>query len=96
VFENGALRRIFGPKRDEIMGVWRKLHNEELRNVYSSSRIIRMMKSRRIRRVGRVARMERRRKRRRRRHRRRRRRRRRILDIGGRARREETTRKTET
>jgi hypothetical protein len=44
VFENRVLRRIFGPKRDEVTGEWRKLHNEELHDLYSSSRIIRMMK----------------------------------------------------
>jgi hypothetical protein len=48
VFENRVLRRIFGLKRDQVMGGWRKLHNEELHNVYSSPSIIRMMKSRRI------------------------------------------------
>jgi hypothetical protein len=47
-FENGALRRIFGPKRDEVTGGWRKLHNEELHNLYSSPSIIRMIKSRRM------------------------------------------------
>jgi hypothetical protein len=40
VFENKVLRRIFGPKRDEVMGDWRKLHNEELRDLYSSPSII--------------------------------------------------------
>jgi hypothetical protein len=45
VFENRVLRRIFGPKRDEMIG-WRKLHNEELHNLYSSTSIIRMIKSR--------------------------------------------------
>jgi hypothetical protein len=45
VFENTVLRRIFGPKRDEGMGEWRKLHNEELRNLYSSPSIIRIIKS---------------------------------------------------
>jgi hypothetical protein len=49
VFENRVLRRIFVPKRDEVMEDWRKLHNEEFRNLYSSLRIIRMMKLRRIR-----------------------------------------------
>jgi hypothetical protein len=49
VFENRVLRRIFGPKRDEVMGSWRKLHNEDLRNLYSASRIIRMIKSSRVR-----------------------------------------------
>jgi hypothetical protein len=48
VFENRVLRRIFGPKRDEVAGGWRKLHNEELHNVYSSPSIIRMIKSRRM------------------------------------------------
>jgi hypothetical protein len=48
VFENRVLKRIFGPKRDEAMGNWRKLHNEELHNLYSSPSIIRMIKSRRI------------------------------------------------
>jgi hypothetical protein len=49
VFENRVLRRIFGPKRDDVMGDWRKLHNEELHNLYSSPNIIRMIKSRRMR-----------------------------------------------
>jgi hypothetical protein len=49
------LRRIFGPKRDEMMGGWRKLHNEELHDLYSSPSIIRMIKSRRIRWAGHVA-----------------------------------------
>jgi hypothetical protein len=49
VFENRMLRRIFELKRDEVTGGWRKLHNEEPHNLYSSSTIIRMMKSRRIR-----------------------------------------------
>jgi hypothetical protein len=49
--------RIFGPKRDDVMGDWRKLHNEELHNLYSSPNIIRMIKSRRIRWAGHVARM---------------------------------------
>jgi hypothetical protein len=49
VFENRVLRRIFGPKRDEIIGGWRKLHNEELHNLYGTPNIIRMMKSRRMR-----------------------------------------------
>jgi hypothetical protein len=57
VFENRVLRRIFGPKRDEVTGDWRKLHNEELHNLYSSSNIIRIIKSRRVRWAGRVARM---------------------------------------
>jgi hypothetical protein len=57
VFENRVLRRIFGPKRDGVMGVWRKLHNEELHNLYSSPSIIRIIKSRRLRWAGHVARM---------------------------------------
>jgi hypothetical protein len=52
-----VLRRIFGPKRDEVTGSWRKLHNEELHNLYSSSSIIRIIKSRRMRYAGHVARM---------------------------------------
>jgi hypothetical protein len=52
-----VLRRIFGPKRDEVMGGWRKLHSEELHNLYSSPSIIRMTKSRRTRSAGHVARM---------------------------------------
>jgi hypothetical protein len=55
MFENKALRRIFGPKRDEVSGGWRKLHNEELRDLYSSSSIIRIIKSRRMRWAGHVA-----------------------------------------
>jgi hypothetical protein len=57
VFENRMLRRIFGPRRDEVMGDWRKLHNEELHNLYSSPNKIRMIKSRRVRWVEHVARM---------------------------------------
>jgi hypothetical protein len=57
VFENKVLRRIFGPKRDEMTGGWRKLHNEELRDLYSSPSIIRIIKSRRMRWAGHVARM---------------------------------------
>jgi hypothetical protein len=57
VFENRVLRRIFGPKRDEVTVDRRKLHNEELHNLYSSPNIIRMIKSRRMRWVGHVARM---------------------------------------
>jgi hypothetical protein len=52
VFENRVLRRIFGPKRDEVAGGWRKLHNKELRDLYSSPSIIRMSKSMRIRWMG--------------------------------------------
>jgi hypothetical protein len=49
VFENRVLRRIFGPKRDEIMGEWRKLHKNELHALYSSPSIMRIIKSRRMR-----------------------------------------------
>jgi hypothetical protein len=49
VFENRVLRRIFVPKRDEVTGEWRKLHNEELRDLYSSPSIIRIIKSSRMR-----------------------------------------------
>jgi hypothetical protein len=45
VFENRVLKRIFGPKRDEVTGEWRKLHNEELRDLYSSLSIIRIIKT---------------------------------------------------
>jgi hypothetical protein len=57
VFENRVLRRIFGSKRDEVTGEWRKLHSEELHNLYSSSDIIRQLKSRRMRWAEHVARM---------------------------------------
>jgi hypothetical protein len=57
VFENRVLRRIFGPKRDEIAGERRNLHSEELRDLYSSPSIIRIIKSRRMRWAGHVARM---------------------------------------
>jgi hypothetical protein len=57
VFENGVLRRIFGPKRDEATGEWRRLHNEELNDLYSSPHIIRVIKSRIMRWAGHVARM---------------------------------------
>jgi hypothetical protein len=57
VFENRVLRRIFGPKRDEVTGEWRKLHSEEIHNLYSSPDIIRLVKSRRMRWAGHVARM---------------------------------------
>jgi hypothetical protein len=57
VFENRVLRRIFAPNRDEVTGGWRKIHNEELHNLYSSPSIIRMIKSRRMRWAGNVARM---------------------------------------
>jgi hypothetical protein len=56
VFENRVLRRIFGPKRDELTGEWRKLHNEELHDLYSSPSIIRIMKARRMRWAEHVAR----------------------------------------
>jgi len=57
VSENRVLRRIFGPKRDEVTGEWRKLHNERLSHLYSSPNIVRMNKSRRMRWAGHVARM---------------------------------------
>jgi hypothetical protein len=57
VFENRVLRRIFGPKRDEVTGEWRKFHNEELHNFYSSPDIIRQVKSRRRRWAGHMSRM---------------------------------------
>jgi hypothetical protein len=57
VFENRMLRRVFGPKRDEVTGEWRKLHNEELSDLYSLPNIVRVGKSRRMRWAGRVARM---------------------------------------
>jgi len=57
VFENMVLRRIFGPRRGEVMGEWRRLHNEELNNLYSSPNIVRVIKSRRTRWAGHVARM---------------------------------------
>jgi hypothetical protein len=57
VFENRVPRIIFGPRRDEVTGHWRKLHNEELHNLYSSPNIIRLVKSRRMRWAGHVARM---------------------------------------
>jgi hypothetical protein len=57
VFENRVLMRIFGQKRDEVTRYWKKLHNEELHNLYSSPNVIRMMKSRSMRWTGYVARM---------------------------------------
>jgi hypothetical protein len=56
VFGNRVLRRIFGPKRDEVTGEWRRLHNEELNDLYSSPNIIRVIKSRRMRWAGHVVR----------------------------------------
>jgi hypothetical protein len=58
VFENRVLRRLFGPKRDEVTGEWRRLHKEELNDLYSSPNIIRVIKSRRMRWAGHVARMD--------------------------------------
>ena len=58
MFENRLLRRIFGPKRDGVTGEWRKLHNEELNDLYSSPNIVRVIKWRRMRWAGHVARME--------------------------------------
>jgi len=55
VFENRVLRRVFGPKRDMVTGEWRKLHNEELMDLYSLPNIVRMVKSRRMRWAGHVA-----------------------------------------
>jgi len=57
VFENMVLRRIFGPRRDQVMGEWRRLHNEELNYLYSSPNIVRVIKSRRMRWAGHVAHM---------------------------------------
>ena len=57
VFENMVLRRIFGPRRDEVTGEWRRLHNEELNGLYSSPNIVRVIKSRRMGWAGHVARM---------------------------------------
>jgi hypothetical protein len=55
VFENMVLRRIFGPRREEVMGEWRRLHNKELNDLYSSPNIVRVIKSRRMRWAGHVA-----------------------------------------
>jgi hypothetical protein len=82
VFENRVLRRIFGPKRDEVTGGWRKLHNEEFHSFYSSPSIIRMIKSRRMRCSVHVARMGGEEEC--------------VWNIGGKARRKEFTRKTKT
>jgi hypothetical protein len=57
LFENRVLKRIYGPKRDEVTGEWRKLHSEDLHNLYSSADIIRHIKSRRMRWVRPMARM---------------------------------------
>jgi hypothetical protein len=57
VFENRALRRVLGPKRDEVTAEWRKLHNEELGDLYSLPNIVRVVKTRRMRWAGHVARM---------------------------------------
>jgi hypothetical protein len=57
IIENRVLRRIFGPKRDEVTGEWRKLHNEELHDLYYSPSIIRIIKSRKMRWAGHVVRM---------------------------------------
>jgi len=56
IFENRVLRRVFGPKRDEVTREWRKLHNQELNNLYSSPSVFRVMKSRRMGWTGHVAR----------------------------------------
>ena len=58
LFENRVLRRVFGPKREEVTEGWRKLHNEELNDLYSLHNIVRVVKSRRMRWVGHVALME--------------------------------------
>jgi hypothetical protein len=57
VFENRVLRKVFGPKRDEVTGEWRKLHKEELNNLYPLPNIVRVVKSRRMRWAGHLARM---------------------------------------
>jgi hypothetical protein len=57
VFENRVLRKVYGPKRDEVTGKWRKLHNEELNDLYSLPNIVRVVKSRRMRWAGHAARM---------------------------------------
>jgi len=63
VFENRVLRRIFGPKRDEVTGEWRRLYNDELNGLYCSPNIVQMIESRRKRWTGHVARVGKRRKR---------------------------------
>jgi hypothetical protein len=55
MFENKVLRRIFGPEEEEVVGDWRRLHNEELHNLYASPNIVSVIKSRRIRWAGHVA-----------------------------------------
>jgi len=57
MFENMVLRRIFGPRKDEVTGEWTRLHNEELNDLYPSPNIVRLIKSRRMRWAGHVARM---------------------------------------
>jgi hypothetical protein len=61
VFESRVLKSMFGPRRDEVTGEWRRLHNKQLYDLYSSPNIIRVIKSRRLRWAGHVARMEERR-----------------------------------
>jgi len=56
VFQNMVLRRMLGPRRDEVTGEWRRLHNEELNDLYCSPNIVRVIKSRRVRWAGHVAR----------------------------------------
>ena len=58
MFENMVLQRIFGPRRDEVTGKWRRLHNEELNDLYTSPNIVRLIKSRRMRWAGHVTRMD--------------------------------------
>jgi hypothetical protein len=58
VFEKRVLRRVFGPKKDEVKGEWRKLHNDDLRDLYSLPNIVGVVKSRRMRWAGCVVRME--------------------------------------